>query len=436
MSPERQEKSRESLAWKTLFTVSLINSAQAAFSVVGIPSFAESASLNSTQLTALLVALPVSAGASALSIGSLSDFFDRKRILQVGLAILGLSLCLHPLADSFVWLLALRICTGLATGMLMGLPSTLLSDRFRKERQQSLNSKTLCGYAIGQTIGIPMGIVLMEWTSFLVVCSIFGALALLCLAITNPLIQQSEPSRTFTDDFLSRYLHDARDTFRDRRFTLIASSSFLSFSALSMFYVTFALWLFDEAQLRPAEIAPMYLAGGILQVLVLTYVVNRLSKFPPLLTVIASLLLNTVLFATAYPAFQQVNYAAGLFALTLGAVSLRIPSLQFLLNNTGTPSLKGLRMSLNQTSSHLGKALGAFAAGGLYPVWEAHHITLSCGGITLFCTLLFLRSFMSDLNEEQNPNRAPRERVGKCAGQQQNSRKREALARTVLIEDV
>lgn len=403
MTAIEQEKRSESRAWKTLFCVSLINSAQAAIAVVGIPSIAKDFSLSGAQLTSLLAALPISAGVAAALAGPLSDRFGRKNTLLTGLGLLGLSLIPHAIATDYPILLFLRIMTGVATGVLMGLPSTLLSDTFRKDRQLSLSGKTLCGYAIGQTVGIPLGIWLMEWTNFLWVCSVYGLFALACIPFARKNLPVPAVAKTVkkTKQWISDYIAGSKETLKDKDFNLIAAASFLSFTALSTFYVSFALWLFSTAQLRPSEIAPMYLAGGLLQVFVFTTILRRCTKLPPQLTITISLILNTVIFSSVYPGLTDVTSATVFFALTLGAVSIRIPGLQYLINNRGDPQQKGLRVSLNQTSSHLGKGFGSILAGSLYPIVGMHHIALTCGVITLICSLLFLRDLFSELNAAQ-----------------------------------
>ncbi|MDQ8185888.1 MFS transporter [Pelagicoccus sp. SDUM812002] len=403
MTAIERERSNEGRAWKTLFFVSLVNSAQAAIAVVGIPSLATSAQLSSAQTTSLLAALPIGAGVAAAFAGPISDKFGRKQVLLAGLCLLGLSLIPHVIANHYISLLALRLMTGVATGILMGLPSTLLSDNFRKDRQISLSGKTLCGYAIGQTVGIPLGIWLMEWTSFLWVCSLYGLLAIACIPfaqhyLPTPINQKSKRS---VPKWFSEYAKRSKETLKDKDFNLIAVASFLSFTALAAFYVSFALWLFSTAELRPSEIAPMYLAGGLLQIAVFTVILRIFTKIRPQLTISISLILNTIIFSSVYPGLDSLNSATVFFALTLGAVSLRIPGLQFLINNRGDPHQKGLRVSLNQTSSHLGKALGSILGGSLFPIVGMHQIALSCGVLTLACSLLFLRDLFSELNAEQ-----------------------------------
>ncbi|MBD5778732.1 MFS transporter [Pelagicoccus sp. NFK12] len=414
MTAIEKERLNEARAWKTLFFVSLVNSAQAALAVIGIPSLADQLSLSGPQLTSLLAALPIAAGVAAAVAGPLSDRFGRKRTLLTGLALLGSSLIPHSIAEHYIPLLLLRVATGFATGILMGLPSTLLSDTFRKDRQQALSGKTLCGYAIGQTVGIPLGIWLMDWTNFLWVCALYGAFALACIPFAYRLLPNpTHPNHNKSAaKWIANYARRSCETFKDKDFNLIAAASFLSFTALSTFYVSFALWLFSTAALRPSEIAPMYLAGGLLQVLVFTAILQRLTKLRPQLTIAISLILNTLIFSSVYPGLTSLNAATLFFALTLGAVSLRIPGLQYLINNRGDPLQKGLRVSLNQTSSHLGKALGSILGGSLFPIMGMHQIALFCGVLTLACSLLFLRDLFSELNAEQIKPKRLRNRRG------------------------
>lgn len=425
----------ERATWRTLFFVSLVNSAQASISVVGLPLYASRAELSSGQLSALLGALPLAAGLAALCIGPISDILGRKRILVLGLATLGLSLGLHPFATTFEALLALRAASGLATGVLMGLPSTLLSDVVHPARQQAAAGKTLCGYALGQTIGIPVGIALMEWSGYLLLNAMLGALALAAIPLS---IAYLAPSPTRHGPFgpqVARYAKAARGTLACPRFALLAAGSFLSFAALSLFYVTFALWLFDVAQLRPTAVAPMYLGAGLLQVFLLAVVVPRLGGSARA-TVALSFLLNAALFALAYPAFQSVAAAALLFALTLGFVSLRIPALQFLVNNLGATEQKGLRMSLIQSCNHLGKATGAILASSLFLTFPAHQIAFASGLLSLACGLLFLAPILA-VKPDPKANAASRRRHEKTdPSRGAESKNKVALARAMLTEDV
>ncbi|MBC2606511.1 MFS transporter [Pelagicoccus albus] len=402
---ELEERRSESKTWKALFCVNLINSTQAALGVVGIPSLSDSAQFTSHQLTILLAVFPIAAGLSALITGPISDLIGRKNTLVAGLSLLGLSLALHGIANQAETLIALRFFAGIATGSITGLPASLLSDNFRKERHQSLNAKMLCGYAIGQTIGIPGGIALLEWTSFNHICSGLGFIALALIPIARHFLPGRNPSRYVTKNWIKEYARTATSTVRNAFFARIATSSFLSFTALSTFYVTFALWLFQSAGLRPTEIAPMYLCGGLLQVGVFVFLIPRLKAWPTMKVIAASLAANAALFILAYPFFQNVIPAAALFSLTLGIVSLRVPGFQFLVNYSGPDYQKGLRTTIVQSFNQSGKAAGAALGGTLFQHIKMHHIALICAILIIFSCLFLLLEGRKGRNLGQSKER-------------------------------
>lgn len=381
-------KEEHSTLWVGLFCVSLLNSTQASIAVVGIPSHGISQNLDDYQLALLLGIFPIAASVAALFSGVLSDLLGRSMTLLSGLLVLGIALSCHVFATDFQTLLLLRGFSGLATGALTGLPSTLLSDAIPAERQITETGKTLSGHAIGQTLGIPTGIALLEFVSFPQLCFGIGLL-ILCLALVlRSQLPSQNLSKYYRSGELSAYAKGALSTLRDRQFAALAFCSYLSFTALSLFYIALALWLFREAQLRPGEIAPMHLIGGILQVLVLFFVIPRTSEKSPRTTVAFSLLLNSIIFAGAFFFLKNTTGASLVLALTLGAVALRIPSLQFVVNHHGGTRQKGLRMSLIQTNNHLGKASGYISAGYLSSVLEVHQIVLLCGILTFACSLI------------------------------------------------
>lgn len=404
-------ESTESRAWKTLFLVTFVNSAHASLSIVGLPAHATALGLSSSTLSTLLAAAPVCAGIAAFSMGAISDFVNRRSLLQFGLALLGASLLLHLFAQNTHVLLGLRCLAGFASGILFGLPSTLLSDSFHVKRQQSLTGKTLCGYAIGQTVGIPGGIALLEVVDFLTLCSGIGALAFASLFLSTRFLPNPKPLRKRSEHPLSTHFKQIGGVLKSHRFRRLTLVSMSGLAALSLFYVSFALWLFETAGLRPVEIAPMYFCGGLLQIFVLGVLNTKFEKLPPHLTVAISFACNSLVFAFAAPAFQNIPTAATLFALTLGTVSIRIPPMQFLTHHCGPANNKGLRMSVVQSGNQLGRAIGSTAAPLLLQKLDIQQIAFVSGGITLACAALlftFPRTTIEvtlDPGSDNHPNR-------------------------------
>lgn len=380
--------------WIALFCVNLVNSAQAAIAVVGIPIHSLNQSFSDHQLASLLGIFPVAAGVAALFSGTVSDLMGRRPTLIAGLLVLSSALLLHAVSKDFQTLLVLRAISGLATGALTGLPSTLLSDSLPESRQVQANSRALTGYALGQTLGIPLGIALLEVFSFPQLCSGLGVIALLLTLALRFQLPGHNPSKYFRKDEFKAYCHAALETTRVKRFALLTVSSFFSFAALSLFYSSFALWLIESLALRPSEIAPMHLAGGTLQILVFVFGIRYIQRLRPNLAASFSLMGNSLIFWLAVVAFEWLeNAPAALLALTIACVAIRIPSVQYMTNNLGARRQKGLRMSIVQTSNHLGKACGFVAASYLYGQLELPRILLISGAATLLCGVILLYPF-------------------------------------------
>ncbi len=395
-----------SKVWIPLFFLSLIVSSQSSFSIVGLPLYASQNGITASQLSLLLGAFPLATGLAAFFSGPVSDFCGRKRMLTIGLTLLATTLLAHVFAQDIRILLALRIAAGLATGALAGLPATFLSDHFGKDEQHSLIRKSISGYAIGHTIGVPVGIALIDSFGYLQLNGLLGLLALSLLLVTAVFLPRSEQSAAALGAAVSQYLRHSRRTLGSRRVQALLASSLLGFAATSLFHVTLTLWLYEDQGLEPLQLAPMFLAAGLLQVFVLGYLLRKLQRIAARHMIGASFLLNAALLGLAGVGFTSVLAMASVFALVSGVVALRIPSIQHLVNHAGEPGQKGLRMSIIQTGNHLGKAFGATAASLLYlstPSWQVCAVAAT---LLTICSFLFLSPSTGLKLEEGHPGTA------------------------------
>ncbi|MBK1876957.1 MFS transporter [Pelagicoccus mobilis] len=381
---------KRSTLWASLFCVNLVNSTQAAIALVGVPSHALTENFDDHQLALLLGSFPVAAGISALFSGTLSDLLGRRVTLLTGLLLLSICLLSHALAPDFNALLLLRILGGLATGALTGLPSTLLSDSLPKSEQLKANGKMLSGHALGQSIGIPLGIALLQWLSYLQLCSGLGALTLVLTLAIRYHLPSRNPSAYYQSGTLSSYLKKSLRTLADKRFALLTLSSYLGFTASALFYISLTLWFLEKAKIEPNELAPIHMLGGLLQAIVLISPIRTALNWSPSQTIALSFFINTAIFGVATISPPSLALSGACFSLTLGAVALRISPLLFAVNNLGPSEHKGLRMSVVQTSNHLGKATGYAVASYLALHLDLHKITLLCGILTLLSGLIFL----------------------------------------------
>ena len=365
----------------SLLLTAFFVSSQNAFSLVGLPLLLKEGLLTETEMGILLGAYPLASAVSALCAGIVSDYYGRRRILIIGHAVFAIALLSHPLSISFAGLLAARLVSGLAAGLLVGLPSTYASDHFKHGALQRVLSRNLLGYALGHAIGLPLGIAILELVHF---TELTGWLGLACIA-TWPSTLRNLPSYRPRETAKSARLwnfHSTWTAIRARQSRTIALQSFGAFFSSALFQTSVALWMFDQLQLTASALASMFLIGGLGQCLIFMAVTPRLDAIGSSKTIALSLALQASLFF-CFPLASDYTLAAWLFASSLVASALRIPSWHSWIATDGDARHKGLRMSLCQTANLLGKSAGALVAGLLYSLLGAKGLTPIAGLILL-----------------------------------------------------
>ncbi len=352
---------------RILFVVSFLASSQSAFSIVGLPHHALATGSSASQLSALLSALPLATALCSAFAGPVSDFIGRGRMLVAGLGLLGGALLLHPLADSFASLLAARAIVGIACGMLLGLPAMYLSDNFAPSQQRDLLGKSLSGYALGHTLGVPLGMLAIDRLGFL---NLNGAIGILCAlaAVVAAFTLNTRPPSATPLNFarrLAQYAAETKVSVSSSRLKLLAAISFSSFVATSAFYVSATLFFYQDHAFTPANLAPMYFVAGIAQTFAMTPRCQRAGNLESRSLIAWSFAATAVAVGAFGLASLDPWFAFSFFAVAAATIAWRIPSFQHLVNQSGPVEQKGLRVSFVQTSNHLGKALGASALVGL-----------------------------------------------------------------------
>lgn len=346
---------------RVLFAVSFLASSQSAFSIVGLPHYAQASGASAAQLSVLLSALPLATALSSALAGPVSDFVGRGRMLVAGLALLSLSLLLHPLAETASYLLATRILTGIACGMLLGLPAMYLSDNFAPSQQRHLLGKSLSGYALGHTLGIPLGMLAIDQLGFLRLNGALGAFVFL-VAIVAAFTLNVRPVSIAPMRFnqrLAQYIAETRRSLTAPRLRLLSLISFASFVATSAFYVSATLYFYTDHAFTPADLAPMYLVAGLAQTFAMSSRCQNAGRLKSTSLIAWSFTATAITVGLFGLSSVHPWFAFSLFAIAAATIAWRIPSFQHLVNQSGPVEQKGLRVSFVQTSNHLGKALGA-----------------------------------------------------------------------------
>jgi len=134
-----------------------------------------------------------SAGASGLLAAGFADKFDRKRLLLFFYAgfLLGTLLC--GVADSYPFLLAARIVTGVFGGVIGSIVMAIVADLFPLEVRGRVMGTIQTAFAASQVLGLPLGVFLSNhwgWHApFLMILAVGALAGLLIAARLRPIVE-------------------------------------------------------------------------------------------------------------------------------------------------------------------------------------------------------------------------------------------------------
>ena len=396
--------------WLVFLLTSLLVSSQNTLALVGLPVLAERNPISPTQLGFLLGVFPFAHALASILIGPLSDLICRRRLMLAGQLILASSLSLHVFAIDPSTLLGLRCLAGLGSGILVSLPVPYLTSQYDSASQGKVLNRAASGHSLGQSLGIPLGILCLGSIDFLQLNSLCGLLAWFLFLLQLKYLPPSRPNDGPDRTRLSRqeYATVARSTFRNTNFNLIVLVSFLGFAATAMFYATTTLWLIHHFVWSPFEIAPLYLVGGLTQFAVMILFAPKGCVERPIFNVATSLLMNGLILLLWSFFMENAWTAMATFGLALGSIAFRIAPTQFLVASVGHPRAKGFRMGLNQSAQSLGRALGIFSGSALFFVIEPRLLILASATLLIgSASLLFIKNSFW-MNHSDSPRIAPR----------------------------
>jgi predicted MFS family arabinose efflux permease len=134
--------------------------------------------ITTRQFGLVVSAYAFSAGASGLLAAGFADKFDRKRLLLFfyGGFLLGTLLC--GVADSYTFLLAARIVTGVFGGVIGSISMAIIADLFPLEVRGRVMGTIQTSFAASQVMGLPLGVFLSNrwgWHAPFIMILVVGA---------------------------------------------------------------------------------------------------------------------------------------------------------------------------------------------------------------------------------------------------------------------
>jgi predicted MFS family arabinose efflux permease len=331
-----------------------------------LPRIGEQLNIAPTLLGTLVTSYAVMVGICALITGPISDKIGRRKILLYGTGGMTLALAFHGLVFDYYSLLSARGLAGIAGGILSGSAVAYVGDYFPYEKRGWANGWIMSGIAMGQILGIPLGTILAEhfgfrmpFVAFAVVMGL--AFILIFKSVPQPNVDLAEDKVTIKGS-LRKYLD-----FLKRSDIAAASSSYLlMFLSMSVYLIFLPTWLEDTFNVTGNEIAGLFFAGGIANVLTGPQAGKLSDKLGRRGIILISCVgFAAVMIITTF-VLQSFWMAYPLFFLAMVLIAMRISPFQALVTELVNADNRGALMSLMIAIGQVGYGLGGAVAGPAY----------------------------------------------------------------------
>ncbi len=331
-----------------------------------LPRIGEELHIADALLGTLVSAYSIMVGIFAVISGPISDKVGRRRILLLGTGLMTLALGLHALIVDYYSFLAVRVVAGIAGGVLSGSAVSYVGDYFPYNRRGWATGWIMSGAAVGQIIGIPIGVVLAGKYGFRLPFYLFSVTMaltffLIYLRVPQPDVKRSEGALT-----LRSAARDYGAMLRRSEVAAAAFAFFLMFLGVSVFVVYMPTWLEQERGGTPNGIALLFVVGGIANVIAgpqIGKLSDRVGRKGLVLLSCTGLFFTMSLVTVIVREFWMVY---PFFFVTMVLVAMRVSPFSALLTALVKDERRGSLMSLTVALGQLGFAFGGAIAGLLY----------------------------------------------------------------------
>ncbi|HEX2190483.1 MAG TPA: MFS transporter [Longimicrobiaceae bacterium] len=353
-----------------------------------LPRIADQLGVPVARLGTLVTGYSVAVAAVALLAGPVSDRVGRRRMLLAGAAAMAVGLALHGAARGYGALLAVRVVTGAAGGVLTGATAAYVADAFPPERRGLANGWVASGMAVGQVVGIPLGTLLAAGWGFRLPFLAFGGAMALAAAMVWRWVPQPEVPRAAGPLDLRAAARDYAALLRVPAVPVAVAAFCATYLGMALYTLYLPAWLERSRGLAPGEVAALFAAGGVATALA-GPPAGRLCDLwgRKRLTVAASLGLAAATLATPWAARGPWS-AYAVFFLASALVAARGGPFQTLLTELVPEDRRGSLMSLSMAAGQAGWGLGAALAGSAFGRWGYASNALAAAGAALAVTLL------------------------------------------------
>lgn len=331
-----------------------------------LPRIGDELGIADAALGTLVSAYSLMVGIFAILAGPVSDKVGRRRILLLGTATMTVALALHGIVQGYTSFLAVRIFAGMAGGMLSGAAVSYIGDYFPYNRRGWATGWVMSGAAVGQIVGIPLGITLSGRWGFRAPFYIFAVtmaatVALLWLRVPQPPVKRTEGRLT-----VGGAVRDYLAMLRRPEVRWAATAYFSMFLGIALFVVYLPTWLEREVAVTPDQIALMYLLGGIANVMTGPQAGRISDRVGRRRIILRSCVGLSVAMAATPLLVTSAAVAYPMFFLTMVLMAMRTSPFSALLTALVSDERRGSLLSLSVAMGQVGMAVGGALAGPLY----------------------------------------------------------------------
>lgn len=331
-----------------------------------LPRIGEELGIPDAVLGTLVSAYSLMLGVFAILAGPVSDKIGRRRILILGTGTMTLALTLHGFVIGYSSFLAVRLFAGMAGGILSGAAVSYIGDFFPYNRRGWATGWVMSGSAVGQVVGIPLGIALSGRWGFRAPFYIFAVtmaatVVLLWLRVPQPPVKRTQGRLS-----VGKAVADYAGLLRRPEVRWGAAAYFSMYLGIALFVVYMPTWLEWDVGLTANQIALMYLLGGIANVATgpqVGHLSDRVGRKRIIL--LACVGLFVAMTATPFVVTGALG-AYLLFFVVMAFTAMRISPFSALLTALVADDRRGSLMSLSVALGQMGMAVGAALAGPLY----------------------------------------------------------------------
>lgn len=372
------------------------------------PTLMESLNIGPAKFGALVSSYNFSAAFSAICLSTISDRFDRKKLLMLGLVGFFIGAVLCATAPGYKSLLTARIFTGAFGGFLNSLILALIADLVPYVRRGRAMGVLASAFSVASVVGIPLGLTIADffgWQSTFMFNASFTLIVGVSAFFIIPNVRPKSQSKGVANVLKKYFKMLSTPNYLKAHFFIFMVS--MSMFVLIPFLSPYAV---KNMGIETYQLKYMYLVGGVVTILTArifgkwTDYWGALKIFMLLASAsIVPVLLYTNAGTVSLPVYIMLS------SLFMMLVSGRMIPCMTLVTAVPSPSERGSFMGVLNSVRALGSAVATLISGAMISESESgllenyHHVGyLSL--VLIIITVLLARSVHADTSGEEETN--------------------------------